>query len=145
MTTHSPWRGLGAVGLRLADVAARYVLAYLAAWLAVGLTTPRVTDSWQDPSEFPSRGALVLEHLGFALDMVWVIAVPSVLISWLCALFGERTGTAFRARLAGLLLLPLWFLLFASTAHMLLFLALGHLVFALVVMPVPLMPAHGSR
>ncbi|MFD0368294.1 hypothetical protein [Streptomyces sp. NPDC059071] len=145
MTTHSPWRGLGAVGLRLADVAGRYLLTYLAAFLAVGLTEPRVTDSWHEPSAFPSRAEVVLESLRLGVDLVWIIPVPSLLIVWLFALFSERTGLAFRGRLAGLLMAPLWFLFLTFAGSLLLFLVLAHLVFALLLMRAPLMRGYATR
>lgn len=51
---------------------------------------------------------IVEDWLGFFS----VIGIPTILISFLYGLKSPRTGAAFRAPLAGLLLLPIWFLLF---------------------------------
>ncbi|WP_137989286.1 hypothetical protein [Streptomyces vilmorinianum] len=145
MTTHSPWRGFGVILLRLVDVAARYLLTYATAWLAIGLTAPPEPRAWHVSDELQSRTEVVREHLETGLQLAWWIAAPSVLIIWVFALAGERTGMAFRGRLAGLLLLPLWFLMFGVAGEMYELLFLGQAGFALLLMRVPLIREHAPR
>ncbi|MEU1283121.1 hypothetical protein [Kitasatospora sp. NPDC005856] len=74
---------------------------------------------------------------GDALGIAAIVGIPSVAICVLYSLFSTRTGAAFRGPLAGLLLLPLWFLLFFPP--LLPFLLLGQLLFALCVARAPLL------
>ncbi|MFD4659831.1 hypothetical protein ACFWP2_29860 [Kitasatospora sp. NPDC058444] len=121
MDPSTPWRNLGFIGLRLADLVIRY-----AATLAV--------------TEALLAGAMAGTAAMTARDMLGIAAfvgLPSVVICFLFSLFSTRTGAAFRGPLAGLLLLPLWFLLFFPP--LLPVLLLGQLLFALCVVRAPLL------
>ncbi|MFF3402882.1 hypothetical protein ACFYW6_30780 [Streptomyces sp. NPDC002659] len=65
----------------------------------------------------------------------------------LFGLLNERKGAGFRIRLAGLLLLPTWFLLFQNLVALLFVPALAQIVFALCLMRVPLVrfPAKAAN
>ncbi|MGW9070927.1 hypothetical protein ACWGQT_15985 [Streptomyces yangpuensis] len=71
------------------------------------------------------------------LLFVIFLGIPSILISFIYGLASRHTGIAFRGRLAGLLFLPLWFLL--ALPPLLPVYAMGQLVFALGMMRTPLM------
>jgi hypothetical protein len=118
---NTPWRNLGIIGLRLVDLAGRYVLTYTVTWAAVDASLPA--------DDF-SEGRLVFFPL---------IGIPSLLVSSYYALLNHRTGAAFRLPLAGLLVLPTWFLLFQNFSEMLFIPVMGQLFFALCVMRVPLL------
>lgn len=121
MDASTPWRNLGVVGLRLFDLAARYVLTYTLTWAAVDWSLPAddFTDEWLACFPF--------------------IGIPSLFISASYALLSPRTGAAFRLPLACLLVLPTWFLLFQNFPEMLVIPVMGQLLFALCVVRVPLL------
>ncbi|MDT9690317.1 hypothetical protein Q5762_18625 [Streptomyces sp. P9(2023)] len=126
MTTRGPWARLGALGLLPADVTARYLLTYAAAFgaLALFLDEPGYESYWTT-----------------GLKGAPSIAVPSVVILWIFGLASRRTGVMFRWQLAWLLLLPLWPLLFASTPVPLLTLRVSQTLFAAALTRAPLVPA----
>ncbi|MGW8950647.1 hypothetical protein [Streptomyces sp. NPDC055709] len=66
-----------------------------------------------------------------------VIGIPTILISFLYGLKSPRAGAALRVRLAGLLLLPIWFLLFGGFPQILFIPVAGQVFFALRVMRTP--------
>ncbi|MEU9864970.1 hypothetical protein AB0D99_29265 [Streptomyces sp. NPDC047971] len=147
MTTDAPYLNFGAVLLRLLDVAVRYLATYAAVWLAIGLTWSPPAHDWPGLGPFDGRPRteIVRSQLETGLELSYMIAAPSILIIWLFALASERTGMAFRWRLAALLLLPLWFLMFGVAGDMYGLLLLGQVGFALVLMRVPLIRVHARR
>jgi hypothetical protein len=110
---------LGVIGLRFVDLVVRYALTFVVTWAAVG--------AWL------SADVGTTEVLGFFV----FIGIPSIFISFVYGLANTRTGAAFRGRLAGLLLLPLWFLL--AFPVLLPIPVMGQLFFALCVMRAPLL------
>ncbi|MGA5194109.1 hypothetical protein [Streptomyces exfoliatus] len=128
MDASAPWRNLGTIGLRLVDLVVRYAVTFAITWAAVEASLPA-------------------EFRGTANDwqgLFMFIGIPSILISFVYGLAGTRTGMAFRGRLGGLLLLPLWFLLFFPP--ILLIPVVGQFFFALCVMRTPLLgPSHLRR
>ncbi|MFE9868346.1 hypothetical protein ACFYPZ_37660 [Streptomyces sp. NPDC005506] len=136
----SPWRRLGRVGLCLADATGRYLLTWVAAWLVYALTAPRqhelesylprIRSYWEDTAYYLRDDSVAWVGL--------MVRIPSLLIILLFGLLNERKGAAFRFRLAGLLLLPTWFLLFQDFVALLFVPVLAQVVFALCLMPVPL-------
>ncbi|MFF4379867.1 hypothetical protein [Kitasatospora sp. NPDC001547] len=118
MDPSTPWRNLGLIGLRLADLAVRYALTFAAVLLVASAA---------------GGGFAASDVRGFVV----LVGIPSVAICALHSLFSTRTGTAFRGRLAGLLLPPLWFLLFFPP--LLPVPLLGQLLFALCVVRAPLL------
>ncbi|MFF5005047.1 hypothetical protein ACFY3G_19755 [Streptomyces phaeochromogenes] len=136
----SPWHRLGRVGLCIADAVGRYLLIWVAAWLVYALTAPR-----QDElvSYLPRTRSYWEDTAHYLWDdsIAWVglmVGVPSLLVILLFGLLNNRKGAAFRIRLAGLLLLPTWFLLFQNFVALLLVPVLAQVAFALCLMPVPL-------
>ncbi|MFE0629877.1 hypothetical protein ACFW3D_23285 [Streptomyces sp. NPDC058864] len=128
MDPDTPWRNLGFVGLRLGDLVLRYAVTYALTWVAVDRSLPADAST------------------GLWLACIPLIAIPSLLISAYYALLNPRTSLEFRLPLAGLLLLPTWFLLFQNYGEMLLIPASGQVAFALCVMRVPLLgPARRWR
>lgn len=120
MDESTPWRNLGVIGLRFVDLVVRYAVTFAITWAAVeaSLSTEfSITAAW----------------LGFFV----LIGIPSIFISFAYGLANTRTDAAFRGRLAGLLLLPLWFLL--AFPGILFIPVMGQLFFALCVMRVPLL------
>ncbi|MEU7281761.1 hypothetical protein AB0A69_23740 [Streptomyces sp. NPDC045431] len=120
MDESTPWWNLGVIGLRLVDLVVRYALVF-------ALTL------WATDASLPGDPGILRGWPSFAL----VIGAPSLLISFVYGLANTRTGMAFRGPLVGLLMLPLWFLLFFPP--LLLFPAAGQVVFALWVMRAPLL------
>jgi hypothetical protein len=114
----TPWRNLGVIGLRFVDLVVRYAVTFAITWGALASQ---------------SGGMRATDWLALAVP----IGIPSVLISFVYGLTSTRTGAAFRGRLAGLLLLPLWFLLFFPPIFLIP--AMGQLFFALCVMRTPLL------
>ncbi|MEU8832738.1 hypothetical protein [Streptomyces sp900116325] len=145
----SPWRRLGRVGLCLADATGRYLLIWVAAWLVYALTAPRqhelvsylprTRSYWEDTAYYLRDDSIACVGLA--------VGSPSLLIILLFGLLNERKGVAFRIRLAGLLLLPAWFLLFQNFVALLFVPLLAQIVFALCLMPVPLVrfPAKAAN
>lgn len=136
----SPWRRLGRVGLCLADATGRYLLIWVAAWLFYALTAPR---QYELVSYLPRTRSYWEDTAYYLWDdsFAWVgvaVGIPSLLIILLFGLLNERKGAAFRIRLAGLLLLPTWFLLFQNFVALLFVPVLAQIVFALCLMRVPL-------
>ncbi|MFI1210330.1 hypothetical protein ACH4UV_22295 [Streptomyces sp. NPDC020802] len=135
-----PWRRLGRVGLCVADAVGRYLLIWVAAWLVHALTAPRrhelvshlpsTHSYWEDTAHYLWDGSIASVGL--------MVGIPSLLVILLFGLLNERKGAAFRIRLAGLLLLPTWFLLFQNSAALLFVPVLAQVAFALCLMPVPL-------
>lgn len=121
MDASKPWRNLGVIGLRLVDLAARYVLTYTLTWAAVDWSLP--------PDDFTDGWLVFFPAIG----------IPSLLISAYYSLLNPRTGAAFRLPLAGLLVLPTWFLLFQNFSEMLVIPVMGQLIFALCVVQAPLL------
>ncbi|MFF3055829.1 hypothetical protein [Streptomyces sp. NPDC057909] len=139
MTT-SPWRRLGRVGVCIADAIGRYLLTCVAAWLVYALTAPRRHEL---VSYLPRTRSYWEDTVYYLRDdsIAWVgliVGIPSLLMILLFGLLNERKGAAFRIRLAGLLLLPTWFLLFQNFVALLFVPVLAQVVFALCLMPVPL-------
>lgn len=145
----SPWRRLGRVGLCIADATGRYLLIWVAAWLVYALTAPRqhelvsylprTRSHWEDTAYYLWDDSIASVGLS--------VGVPSLLIILLFGLLNERKGAAFRIRLAGLLLLPTWFLLFQNFVALFFVPVLAQVVFALCLMPVPLVrfPAKAAN
>lgn len=145
----SPWRRLGRVGLCIADATGRYLLIWVAAWLVYALTAPRqhelvsylprTRSHWEDTAYYLWDDSIASVGLS--------VGVPSLLTILLFGLLNERKGAAFRIRLAGLLLLPTWFLLFQNFVALLFVPVLAQVVFALCLMPVPLVrfPAKAAN
>jgi hypothetical protein len=145
----SPWRRLNRVGLCLADATGRYLLIWVAAWLVYALTAPRqhelvsylprTRSYWEDTAYYLRDDSIACVGLA--------VGIPSLLIILLFGLLNERKGAAFRIRLAGLLLLPAWFLLFQNFVALLFVPLLAQIVFALCLMPVPLVrfPAKAAN
>ncbi|MFE7621717.1 hypothetical protein [Streptomyces sp. NPDC057496] len=121
MDASTPWRNLGVIGLRLVDLVVRYAITFVITWAAV-------------------VASLAEEFRGIANDglvLFMFIGIPSILISFIYGLASTRTGMAFRGRLGGLLLPPLWLLL--PFPPILLIPVMGQLFFALCVMRTPLL------
>ncbi|MFJ6948786.1 hypothetical protein ACISU4_29805 [Streptomyces wuyuanensis] len=118
MDASTPWRNLGVIGLRFVDLVVRYAATFVITWKVL---------------ESQLGGMRATDWLGFAVP----IGIPSVLLSFVYGLTSTRTGAAFRGRLAGLLLLPLWFLLFFPPIFFVP--VMGQLFFALCVMRTPLL------
>lgn len=147
--TTSPWRRLGRVGVCIADATGRYLLTWVAAWLVYALTAPRRHEL---VSHLPRTSSYWEDTVYYLRDdsIAWVgliVGVPSLLMILLFGLLNERKGAAFRIRLAGLLLLPTWFLLFQNFVALLFVPVLAQVVFALCLMPVPLVrfPAKAAN
>ncbi|MEV0090232.1 hypothetical protein [Streptomyces sp. NPDC050738] len=139
----TPWRRLGRVGVCLADAIGRYLLTWIAAWFVYALTAPRQHDleSYLPRTRTRSYWEDTAHYLWGDDSIVGVgllVAAPSLLIILLFGLLNKRKGMEFRMRLAGLLLLPTWFLLFQNFAALLFIPALTQIAFALCLMPVPL-------
>ncbi|MET8545793.1 hypothetical protein ABZW03_34930 [Kitasatospora sp. NPDC004799] len=120
MDPNTPWRNLGLIGLRLADLVIRYAATFALAGLLLTASMSDVRFAASDAQGF-----------------VLLVGLPSVAISVLFSLFSTKAGMAFRGRLAWLLLLPLWFLLFFPP--LLPIPLLGQLLFALCVIRSPLL------
>ncbi|GAA2714936.1 hypothetical protein GCM10010315_23130 [Streptomyces luteosporeus] len=124
----------------------RCVLAYLAVfmvgWLAIAVTGPRTLKAGSDSFEHASFGESMLSYCGTAIGMLVLIGIPSVLIALVAGVTRRKMEhQEFRALMAGMLLLPVWPLLFAGTP-LILWIQIGvQVVFALTLMPVPLLPA----
>ncbi|MGW7364017.1 hypothetical protein ACWGI8_11435 [Streptomyces sp. NPDC054841] len=119
---------MGVIGLRLVDLAVRYAVTFAVTWAAVDASLPAdavETEGWL--AFFP------------------VIGIPSILISFVYGLGNSRTGAAFRGPLAGLLLLPIWFLLFGNFPEMLSIPVAGQVLFALCVMRAPFLSPSQLR
>ncbi|MFD9440162.1 hypothetical protein ACFWBR_26495 [Streptomyces sp. NPDC060006] len=124
----------------MADAVGRYLLIWVAAWLVHALTAPRrhelvsylprTHSYWEDTASYLWDGSIASVGL--------MVGIPSLLVILLFGLLNERKGAAFRIRLAGLLLLPAWFLLFQNSAALLFVPVLAQVTFALCLMPVPL-------
>ncbi|MFE7323760.1 hypothetical protein ACFU8W_02045 [Streptomyces sp. NPDC057565] len=106
----------------------RYALTFALTWAAVAAALPA-------DAHVPDTG----------LDFFPFIGIPSILMSFVYGLANTRTGMAFRLPLAGLLLLPTWFLLFGNFVEMLVIPVMGQLVFALCVMRAPLLAPSRLR
>ncbi|MEU3788673.1 hypothetical protein [Streptomyces fructofermentans] len=142
----SPWRRLGRVGLCIADAVGRYLLVWVAAWLVHALTAPRrhelasylprTHSYWEDTVHYLWDGSIALVGL--------MVGIPSLLIVLSFGLLNKRKGADFRIRLAGLLLLPAWFLLFQNFVELLVVPVLAQVTFALCLMPVPLVRFPGT-
>ncbi|MBT2439676.1 hypothetical protein J7E93_05980 [Streptomyces sp. ISL-36] len=122
MDEGEPWRNLGRVGLRLVDLVVRYCLTFAITWAAMDAALPAEARSSET-----------------ALDFFPFVGIPSILMSFVYGLASTRTGMAFRLPLAGLLLLPTWFLLFGHFLEVLIIPVLGQLFFALCVMRAPML------
>lgn len=122
MDARTPLRNLGGTGLRLVELAVRYTVIFVVTWVTVDVSlSVEFLDEWS--------GLFLL---------MWV---PSIVISFVYGQVNTRTGVAFRAPLAGLLMLPLWFLLPFPPAlpHV----VTGQLLFALCVIRAPMVgPSH---
>ncbi|WP_329116504.1 hypothetical protein [Streptomyces sp. NBC_01465] len=119
-----PW----IVGLRLVDLTVRYAVTFFLTLVATA-------------SAVPDEGLQNDDWLYFAL----FLGIPSLLISAVYGLANTQSGSAFRLPLAGLLLLPTWFLLFVTYPETLVVPVLGQLLFALCVMRAPLLRSGPSR
>ncbi|MEU5150082.1 hypothetical protein AB0G42_23255 [Streptomyces yangpuensis] len=117
----TPQRNPGVIALRFVELVVRYAITLAITWGAVEASLPAEL-------RFGASGLLLF---------VIFLGIPSILISFIYGLASRHTGIAFRGRLAGLLLLPLWFLL--ALPPLLPVYAIGQLVFALCMMRTPLM------
>ncbi|MEV7545240.1 hypothetical protein [Streptomyces sp. NPDC089915] len=118
MEEDAPWKNLGTIGLRLVDLTLRYTATAALAWVLTNATLPEEFD--------------ILGELPYHL---MITGIPSVLISFVYGLASGRTGMDFRAPLALLLLLPLWWTIgFPPLVYVL---AVGQVAFALGVMRAP--------
>ncbi|MFF2192626.1 hypothetical protein [Streptomyces sp. NPDC058157] len=86
MDESTPWKNLGIIGLRFVDLVVRYATIYVIP---------------------PALGTALLWHSGEPWRLLLVVGVPSVLISFVYGLTSTLSEGEFRARLTGLLLLPL--------------------------------------
>ncbi|MFE7464652.1 hypothetical protein ACFU6R_11190 [Streptomyces sp. NPDC057499] len=129
------------MGLCLADTVGRYLLTWVAAWLVHAVMAPRQhelvsylprTRSYWEDTAFYLWGDTTFARVGL------LVGVPSLFIILLFGLLNERRGAAFRIPLAGLLLLPTWFLPFGNFLATLVVPVLAQVAFALFLMPVPL-------
>ncbi|MER7337890.1 hypothetical protein ABT403_08540 [Streptomyces sp. NPDC000075] len=118
MEEGTPWKNLGVIGLRLVDLMLRYTATAALSWVLVNATLPEEID--------------ILRELLFYLE---ITGIPSVLICFVYGLASERTDIGFRAPVALLLLLPLWWTI--AFPPLLPVLAVGQIVFALGVMRAP--------
>ncbi|MEU8433397.1 hypothetical protein AB0F18_10840 [Streptomyces sp. NPDC029216] len=116
MEENAPWKNLGTIGLRLVDLVIRYAVTFTITWSAASASV-----SFSLMSGLPAA--------------LLVFGAPSVLLSFVYGLASPRTGMEFRGRLAGLLFLPVCWLIFFFP--ILPILVMGQSVFALVVMRVP--------
>ncbi|MFE4516905.1 hypothetical protein ACFRMQ_22230 [Kitasatospora sp. NPDC056783] len=121
MDPSTPWRNLGVIGLRLADLVIRYTVTSAVTWILTMSMTAQ------------TGGPVPADVLRFMA----ITGIPSIAICVVYSLFREKTGTEFRGPLAGLLILPLWLLFLFPP--LLIVPLLGQAFFALCVVRAPLL------
>ncbi|MFD8143345.1 hypothetical protein [Streptomyces sp. NPDC059708] len=126
MEEGAPWKNLGIIGLRLVDLMLRYTVTAALSWVLLDATLPEDFD--------------VLRELPYYLR---ITGIPSVVICFVYGLASNRTGMAFRAPLALLLLLPLWWTI--AFPPIVIVLVMGQAAFALGVMRAPFKGASQLR
>ncbi|MFI2074999.1 MULTISPECIES: hypothetical protein [Streptomyces] len=116
-----------------------YILAFAAGWLVIALVGPRELDPRSDSFETLPFWESFEESLRTGLTMFLLIGVPTILIALLAGLAWRTTESGqFRAIMALAFLPPMWPLVGASTPLYLGVQTVVQVVFATVLMPVPL-------
>ncbi|MCC3769665.1 hypothetical protein [Streptomyces sp. UNOC14_S4] len=141
MTAIAEYREPGKCIRRIMRCVISYVLVFALGWLLIALTGPRPLKSLSSSFEHSSFGDSLLYYAGAGLTMLVMIGLPSIVIILIAGLLRKKMGSKeFRALVAGLLLLPVWPLLLVGT-HLILYIQIGvQVVFAVALMPVPLLP-----
>lgn len=124
-----------------------YLVVYALAWIIIGLVAPREADLASDDyfKKLPLWESL-LSYLKSGITFFLFIGIPSIFIILLAGLARENMDPpAFRAMVTALILLPTWFLLFGNIVEELLIQVAAQVVFATVVMPVPLIPQSEAQ
>ncbi|MFF7688563.1 hypothetical protein ACFZB6_20705 [Streptomyces syringium] len=132
---------------RIARCVVSYLVVYALAWIVIGLVAPRETDLTSDGcfKNLPLRESL-LSYLESGITFFLLIGIPSIFIILLAGLARkDMDPPAFRAMVTALILLPTWFLLFGNIVEELLIQVAAQVVFATVVMPVPLIPQSEAQ
>lgn len=122
-----------------------YVAVFSLCWIVVGLLAPRVTRLGEGGRETLSFWESLLSYLELGCGMFILTGLPSLLITILAGLAGRNVEPAkFRGVMAIVLLVPAWPILAMSSEVP----ALGQVAvqvgFAMLVMPVPLVPRLGD-
>ncbi|MEV4442328.1 hypothetical protein AB0K09_25630, partial [Streptomyces sp. NPDC049577] len=112
----------------------------------IGLTAPRQKELGPSGLRTPSFWESFVTQLELGTGMLLMIAVPSILVILLCGLARQTMDVAaFRTVIAVLLMLPTLILLAADIAIYFWVQAAVQVLFASVIMPVPLVPAQGAE
>lgn len=134
----APWRRLWWIALDIGECIARYVFCFGLGWLLLALMGPRGTDTstllqvsrWESFQDYVESGAICFLMIG----------VPSLLIVLVSGCMRkDMDSRKFRRITASVLAFFVWPLLFLNSGPILLGQLAIQLVFALLVMPVPLM------
>ncbi|MEV5137354.1 hypothetical protein AB0K71_18360 [Streptomyces syringium] len=123
-----------------------YILVYALAWVAIGLVAPRGATAGPD-GNFEDRPLWesFQSYMETGLIFFLFVGIPSIFIIVLTGLSRQAMEPPmFRAMVTGLILLPTVFLLFGDVVEELLIQVAAQVVFATLVMPVPLIPQSGA-
>ncbi|WP_162890063.1 hypothetical protein [Streptomyces olivoreticuli] len=117
------------------------MFVFAVGWVFIGLVGPRALEPKFNSFESLPLWESFLEHLHMAVFMCLVVGLPTLIIAISAGLTRHRMEPGkFRAIMAAVLLLPEWLLLAADTPIYLWVQTTIQVVFATVVMPVPLIP-----
>ncbi|MGW4289992.1 hypothetical protein ACWEIK_23980 [Streptomyces sp. NPDC004673] len=119
----------------------RYLLTFLGCWVVIAVASPADKLLPESASTWDSA----VTYVDLATAMLVFIACPSILIVLVLGVSSLRSNwPKLRMLACGLLLLPLWPLLFVSQTQPLLFQAVAQVVFSLWLMPrLPLLDQVG--
>ncbi|MEU7109156.1 hypothetical protein ABZ951_29520 [Streptomyces sp. NPDC046215] len=126
---------------RIGRCTASYILVFALGWLLIAATGPRPLKPVSTTFEHESFAESMRYYFGVGVGMLVVIGLPSLIITLVAGLMRKKMGSQdFRALVAGLLLLPVWPLLLVGTNLILLIQVAVQVIFAVALMPVPLLP-----
>lgn len=148
---------LGRVFWRLLVCAGRYVFLFVAGWLVIASTAPRERDPMSVRLGEDTFQATFQEYANLGSLMFAVIGIPSIALVLIAGLVRANAGAtqakmstpAFRGMCAFLLSLGAWPLVLGNTGNAWILQVLIQVVFAVWLMPVPLVgnasPADGNN
>ncbi|WKU46530.1 hypothetical protein Q3V23_22105 [Streptomyces sp. VNUA116] len=135
------YRPPGSVLRRILHCVLLYFLVFELGWLAIGMTTPRSWGRSDGTAGSVTFSEAALGSLASGASVFLIVGLPSLVIVLIAGL--TRKGTdlyAFRILISLLLILPLWPFMLAGTPLMLFIQFAAQVVYAMVLMPVPLLP-----
>ncbi|MEU3874039.1 MULTISPECIES: hypothetical protein [Streptomyces] len=140
-TAHPGKRPSGGIR-RVTACVLQYLLAFVVGWAFIAAVGPRAADPESDSFATLPFWESLLKNLDQIPGMLLIIGLPTIVIAVFAgALRRTMEPGSFRALMAALVLLPEWLLLFADHAIYLGVQTVVQLLFAFVIMPVPMFPS----